>query len=97
MYKLIASDVDGTLIKDSTPDLYPEIIETIKELKQKGILFCAASGRQYHSLKNTFREVAEEIAYIAENGAHIRYGHENIAVTAMKREDVEGIMQMLRG
>ena len=40
MYKLIASDVDGTLIKDSTPDLYPEIIETIKELKQKGILFC---------------------------------------------------------
>lgn len=97
MYKLIASDVDGTLIKDSTPDLYPEIIETIKELREKGILFCAASGRQYHSLKNTFREVAEEIAYIAENGAHIRYGHENIAVTAMKREDVEGIMQMLRG
>ena len=46
MYKLIASDVDGTLIKDSTPDLYPEIIATIKELKLKGILFCAASGRQ---------------------------------------------------
>ena len=40
MYKLIASDVDGTLIKDSTPDLYPEIIETIKEVKQKQMTTC---------------------------------------------------------
>lgn len=96
MIKLIASDVDGTLIQDSTPDLYPEMVQTIKKLKEKGILFCAASGRQYESLKNVFRDVAEEIAYIAENGAYIRYRHENISVTPMKREHVEGIMQMLR-
>ena len=70
MIKLIASDVDGTLIQDSTPDLYPEMVETIRSLKEKGILFCAASGRQYPSLRNVFREVADEIAYIAENGAH---------------------------
>lgn len=96
MIKLIASDVDGTLIQDSTPDLYPEMVQTIRKLKEKGILFCAASGRQYESLKNVFRDVAEDIAYIAENGAHIRYRHENISVTPMKREHVEGILQMLR-
>lgn len=39
MIKLIASDVDGTLIQDSTPDLYPEMVETIRSLKEKGILF----------------------------------------------------------
>ena len=72
MIRLIASDVDGTLIKDSTPDLYPEMVEAIKKLKERGILFCAASGRQYESLQNVFRDVAGEIAYIAENGAHIR-------------------------
>lgn len=96
MIKLIASDVDGTLIKDSTPDLYPEMVETIKKLKDKGILFCAASGRQYESLKNVFRDVADEIAYIAENGAHIRYQNRNISVTPMKRGHIEGIMEMLR-
>lgn len=96
MIRLIASDVDGTLIKDSTPDLYPEMAETIKRLKERGILFCAASGRQYASLKNVFREVADDIAYIAENGAHIRYQHKNISVTPMKREHIEGIMTMLR-
>lgn len=96
MIKLIASDVDGTLIQDSTPDLYPEMVETIRSLKEKGILFCAASGRQYPSLRNVFREVADEIAYIAENGAHICYRNEAISVTFMKREYVEGIMAMLR-
>lgn len=72
MIKLIASDVDGTLIQDSTPDLYREMVETIYKLKKKGILFCAASGRQYFSLRNVFRDVADEIAYIAENGAQDR-------------------------
>ena len=90
MIKLIASDVDGTLIEDSTPDLYQEMAEAIRELKKKGILFCAASGRQYPSLRNVFREVADDIAYIAENGAHICYQNKNISVTPMKREDVEG-------
>lgn len=96
MIKLIASDVDGTLIKDSTPDLYPEMAETIRELKERGILFCAASGRQYGSLRNVFRDVADDIAYIAENGAHIRYQDQNVSVTPMKREHIEGIMAMLR-
>ena len=96
MIKLIASDVDGTLIQDSTPDLYREMVETIYKLKKKGILFCAASGRQYFSLRNVFRDVADEIAYIAENGAHICYQNKNISVTPMKKEHIEGIMAMLR-
>ncbi len=96
MIKLIASDVDGTLIKDSTPDLYPEMVRTIKKLKERGILFCAASGRQFQSLRNVFRDVADDIAYIAENGAHIHYQGKDIAVTPMKREYVEGIVKMIR-
>ena len=96
MIRLIASDVDGTLIKDSTPDLYPEMVRAIRELKKRGILFCAASGRQYESLRNVFREVADDIAYIAENGALICYRNEIISVTPMKREHITGIMKMLR-
>ena len=96
MIRLIASDIDGTLIKDSTPDLYPEMVEAISQLKKKGILFCAASGRQYASVKNVFRDVTEEIAYIVENGAQIRYQGRDIAVTPMKKEYAEGIMAMLR-
>lgn len=96
MIKLIASDIDGTLIQDSTPNLYGEMVEMIHKLKEKGILFCAASGRQYFSLRNVFRNVADEIAYIAENGAHICYQNKDISVTPMKKEHIEGILAMLR-
>lgn len=73
MIRLIASDIDGTLIKDSTPDLYPEMEAAVEELARRGIIFCAASGRQYHSIRNVFRNIKEDIVYIAENGAQIRY------------------------
>ena len=73
MIRLIASDIDGTLIPDSTPDLYPEMVEEIRSLSGRGILFCAASGRQLASIQNVFRDVMDQICYIAENGAHIHY------------------------
>ena len=73
MIKLIASDIDGTLIPDSTPNLYPEIVEEIKSLTDRGILFCGASGRQLASIRSVFREVEDKICYIAENGAHLYY------------------------
>lgn len=96
MIKMVASDVDGTLIQDSTPNLYPEIVEAIRELNRRGILFCAASGRQYASLASLFRELEQEIAFISENGALVRYRGENISVTPMKREYAEELMGMLR-
>lgn len=96
MIKLIASDVDGTLVKDSSPYIYPEMLQMIRELKSKGILFCVASGRQYYSIRNMFKEVADDIAYIAENGAHIVYKGQNLKVTQMQREDAEGIVRMYR-
>lgn len=96
MIKLIASDIDGTLIQDSTPDLYPEIVEEIKRLTDQGVLFVCASGRQYYSIRNVFRDVAERIIYIAENGAHIRYQDQDLSVTVMDRKDVEELMEQLR-
>ena len=97
MIKLIASDIDGTLIKDSTPDLYPEIVSAINALIKQGIIFCAASGRQYESIKNVFREIEEDIVFIAENGAQIKYQGRDISFTPMKREYVVEIIEQLRG
>ena len=45
MIKLIASDIDGTLVHDGTHELNPELCDVILQLKEKGIQFAAASGR----------------------------------------------------
>ncbi|MBO4373999.1 MAG: Cof-type HAD-IIB family hydrolase [Lachnospiraceae bacterium] len=97
MIKLIASDVDGTLVKDSSAGIYPEIFPVIESLKKKGVIIAIASGRQYHSIANMFSPVKNDLIFIAENGAHIRCRETDIDVVKMKREDAEDIVRFLRG
>ena len=47
MIKLIASDLDGTLLLNKAQSLPEEIFPLIRQLKELGIMFVAASGRQY--------------------------------------------------
>lgn len=94
--KLIATDVDGTLVKDSSPEVDPEIPELIHKLVEKGIVFVVASGRAYNSVRTMFSAVENEIAYIVENGAHIVYQGKTLKITNMKREDTMEILTDLR-
>lgn len=68
MIKLVASDLDGTLLFKGAQSLPEEIFPLIRQLKELGILFVAASGRQYANMKKMFRPVADDMAYISENG-----------------------------
>ncbi len=97
MIKLIASDVDGTLVKDSSPEIYPEIFPVIKSLKEKGMIIAIASGRQYNSILHMFAPVKDDIIFIAENGAHVRCRDTDMSVVKMDRKDVEEIVTYLRG
>ena len=94
--KLIATDVDGTLVKDSSREVYDEMIEIIRELTDAGYHFAVASGRQYGSIRRMFERTGRKLHYIAENGAHIILNGENYSVTKMDRKHVEGIMADLR-
>lgn len=69
MIKLIASDLDGTLLQNGAQELTPRAIQLIHELTQKGIRFVAASGRQYDNERRVFDAIKDEISYIGENGS----------------------------
>lgn len=69
MTKLIASDLDGTLLQNEAQELTPRAIELIRALTQKGVHFVAASGRQYANERLLFHEIKDDISYIAENGS----------------------------
>ena len=67
--KLIASDLDGTLLLNGAQKLQPQTCGLIRRLREeKGILFLAASGRQVDNLERLFAPVKDEIAYLCENG-----------------------------
>lgn len=96
MIKLIATDIDGTLVKESTSEIYPEMLDAIRQWTDRGNYFCVASGRQYYSIRHMFEQVSDRIIYLAENGAHVRYREKDILVQKMRRDYVEQIMAQLR-
>lgn len=69
MIKLIASDLDGTLLHGGEQSLSPRVRELVRRLTEKGIRFIAASGRQYDNEQRLFQGIDDKISYIAENGA----------------------------
>lgn len=71
MIKLVASDIDGTLLPEGTAAINPEIFELIRRLKEKDIIFAAASGRHYSSMSKLFEPVKDDIIFITENGAYV--------------------------
>lgn len=47
MIRLIASDIDGTLLRAGATNITPVLFDQIHRLRERGVLFCPASGRQY--------------------------------------------------
>ena len=73
MIRLIASDIDGTLLQSGATEIPPVIFDHIHRLEADGVLFCPASGRQYTSLRRLFAPVADKVPFLCENGAVV-YG-----------------------
>ena len=69
MIKLVASDLDGTLLRNGAQRFQPELFDLIHRLKELGVFFVAASGRQFPIMQRMFAPVKEEIGYVCENGA----------------------------
>ncbi|MCR4689728.1 MAG: HAD family hydrolase [Lachnospiraceae bacterium] len=96
MIKMIATDLDGTLVKESSPEITQEQAELFRALADRGVVVTVASGRQYGSVRKVFAPVDRPLCYIAENGAHILKGGQTIHQVAIPRNYVEAIMEDLR-
>lgn len=70
MIKLIASDMDGTLLNDEK-NLPPDFFEIMDRLERNHIRFVAASGRSYPALKPIFSRYCSSMNFICDNGAFI--------------------------
>ncbi|WP_050614404.1 Cof-type HAD-IIB family hydrolase [Bacillus testis] len=96
MIKLIATDMDGTFLNDENqfPREFPAVFE---QLKEKGIIFGAASGRQYYNLAERFGPLADDMLFIAENGSIVVYKDKEIFSNPMRPEAVKEVVEVARG
>lgn len=89
--RMVCSDLDGTLLQYGKKELEGEIFDQIRALAARGIVFCPASGRQYSSLRRMFAPVAEQCAFLCENGGVLYRGEAVVGKTPMPRALAEQI------
>ena len=85
MIKLIATDMDGTLLK-SNNEIQDGFYDVFHKLKEKDIIFAAASGRQYYNLLERFKGLDNNMMFIAENGTFVVYRGEELIVNSLDKE-----------
>lgn len=96
MIKLIASDLDGTLLQNGAQELTPRAIGLIRELTERGIRFVAASGRQYENEVHLFEPIKDKISYIAENGSLCIHEGKVISRTIIDMELIHRIIEEVK-
>ena len=96
MIKLIVSDIDGTLLEDGNNMLNPELPEVILRLRNQGMQFAAASGRQWVSIEKTFDRVKEKIFYLSDNGAYVGIHGRNLFLNTIEPEVVRQMVRDIR-
>lgn len=69
--KLIAVDMDGTFLKDDKTYNRKRFQAQYALLRQRGIHFVVASGNQFWQLQSFFPGIADDISFVAENGAWV--------------------------
>ena len=95
MVKLIATDLDGTLL-NSERRVPEEIFPLVDKLYERGILFAPASGRQYANLKKLFAPVADKVVFICENGALVKFRGETLYLDPIREDCLKEALDEIR-
>ena len=84
MIKFIATDMDGTLL-NSNNEIHADFYPMFQSLKEKDIIFAAASGRQYYNLVDRFEDIKDNMMFIAENGTFVMHKGKEILLNSLDR------------
>jgi hypothetical protein len=92
--KMVVTDMDGTLL-NSNHQVSDHFFDLFKRLKSQGIIFVAASGRQYNSIINKLYTIKDDIIVIAENGGFVMKQQTELLATALTKHYVHDILKTI--
>lgn len=96
MIKLVVSDIDGTLLEDGKHELNPELFEVILKLRENGMQFAAASGRQWASIEAVFEPIKEKVFYLSDNGGYVGCHGRRLFTNPINRDIVMAMVKDIR-
>jgi Cof subfamily protein (haloacid dehalogenase superfamily) len=95
MVKLIATDMDGTLL-NSNHEIPNDFKETISALKGKDVMFAISTGRNYLDISYKFDDYKDELLFICENGTGIYYKDECIYSKFLEKDTIKQLVKLGR-
>lgn len=93
--RLIVVDMDGTLL-DEHGRIPDELWPLLDVMKERGITFVPASGRQYFRLEQMFHRASSGMPFICENGSFVVRDGEEVSSCSLPREGVVRTVEALR-
>lgn len=94
--RLVAADVDGTLV-DSQKCVPQGFGEAVRRLRDHGVRFVIASGRQYWNVLETFGDAAADAIILPENGSMLFDGGEATYTSRIPDADIAATLDAVRG
>lgn len=94
--RLVVADMDGTLLNERgevPPGFWP-LLETMRD---RGILFAPASGRQAATLLSMFGHLGADMPIIAENGCLVLHEGALVSANPIDRDLVAEVVEVERG
>ncbi len=86
--------MDGTLL-NSNHEVSDRFFELFEELKERNIVFVAASGRQYNSIIDKLHSIKNDIIVIAENGGLVMHRANELLSTPLKRDMCDKVLETI--
>ncbi|MFJ5260112.1 Cof-type HAD-IIB family hydrolase [Streptomyces sp. NPDC088387] len=93
--RLVVTDMDGTLLDDDK-QAPPQLWRVLELLRERGVLFSPASGRQYATLAREFRGVEQGMLFIAENGTYVVRDGEELSSDPLHPDVSAGVVRAVR-
>lgn len=96
MIKVIASDLDGTLLNEHHA-LSKKTSDVIKKAQEKGLRFIIATGRAFKQVEQITEEHGITCDYLVSSGAEVRTPEKEIVFSGhMQMKDCENVYEVLK-
>ncbi|WP_125769947.1 HAD family hydrolase [Companilactobacillus furfuricola] len=94
MFKLIATDIDGTFFDDNHEYNHDRFNRQLKLLHDQNVKFAIASGNYLGHLQRVV-QFSPVDAFVSENGAHILAGEDEVFASYLKTDTINEIIDNL--
>ncbi|MCD7124552.1 HAD-IIB family hydrolase [Limosilactobacillus caviae] len=93
--KLIATDMDGTFLRDDHTYNHSLFNKVFRQLERHNIFFVAASGSSYPRLQREFKDYTTKMGFISQNGSVIHLGNKLFKSFPINQEALARVIHVL--